>query len=312
MGFVIGFLALIAVYVAKRYYLGYKESKALKDPDYYAFGLAPAIEVKRAVEHKQYVKAERLITGMNSDNLTQTIDCLTLSMDEQVFLEWLEASNQKQIPTLFVGVHYNHQGWRARSHSYAEDVSPEGAQSFYTYQAKSGARLLQVADDPRFREEACCRLIRHYMGQGNLHLAEQYFHKTIEINKDNFWAYLRFAEAAQPKWGGNLKMIDELLALLPARKLIQHSTKLKLILDGLGAGQNYFGIPEEDIKPRTAASLAMIDKELTAESPKSIHRYVLYGYMAMLGSHLDLELYHEKYEKKMNHYYALYPFGIQA
>ncbi len=311
MGWLFAIVAVIFVLFVKPRYERYKEQKTLEDPDYYAFGLPSAIATKRAVENKQYAKAEQLIAELNSDDLTQTIDCLSLSMNEQIFLDWIQASQQKQIPKLFLGVHYNHQAWRARGHSYAEDVSYEGALGFFEYQDQSVEQLLEIENDPRYGEEICCRLMRNYMGMSQLPKVHEYFDKTIERNRDNLWAYVRYAEAVQPKWGGNQTLINRLLDALPERKLIVYCTKLKLLVDGLNEEKNYFSVPEEDIKARASSTVMKIDKEISANPIQSIHRYMLYGYMAIASSMLDLDLYFEKYEKKMNNYYALYPYGIQ-
>ena len=68
------------------------ESKFLNQDDYYSFGLKEAQTIRNTLIDGEFEEVEQLIRKLNSDNLTQSLDFIGLTMDEEHLLEWLEKS----------------------------------------------------------------------------------------------------------------------------------------------------------------------------------------------------------------------------
>lgn len=288
------------------------ETKIKKENEYYSFGLISALNTKKLIIKNKYHEAETLIKSLNSDDLTQVLDYIALSSNETVLLNWLNESKNPNIPNLFLGVFYNHQAWRARTHSWAKDVSEERILSFIEYQKKSINNFLSIEKNSPFIEETNSRLVRHYMGEGSLKKSKEHFKKTIALNNENIWVYIHYCEVIQPKWGGNLKDIKDLLNNLPKRKLIKQIVSLKLALDSYISNENYFGGTMDELDNIANQLLVEIDKQVTESPPRSIHRYIVYNYLFALAEELKNNPLQFKNYQKMNEFFTLYPYGIQV
>jgi tetratricopeptide (TPR) repeat protein len=177
---------------------------------------------------------------------------------------------------------------------------------------KSSNNLLSINKNSPFIEEANSRLVRHYMGEGNLEKSKEYFKKTIALNNENIWVYIHYSEVIQPKWGGNLKDIKDLLNNLPKRKLIKQIISLKLALDSYISNENYFGGTMEELDNIANQLLVEIDRQVTKSPPISIHRYIVYNYLFALAEELKNNPLQFKNYQKMNEFFTLYPYGIQV
>lgn len=284
--------------------------KTKKGKPIYSLGLQEAETIRALISAKAFNEAEKLIKKLNSDNLTQTVDHVTLSLSEAIFIEWQEQAKDKAITALFLGVYYSHSAWKARTNAYAKDVSQKGIEGFFFYQEKATACLTSINENFELIGEVYSRLIRISMGNSNDQAVETYYKKAIAINPDMVWPYIHYAEAIQPKWGGSLEAIDALMNALPDRLLIRQIVELKLRLDSFIISENYFSGTMFELKEITKARLIEIDKSIKETPPKSIHRYILYNYMMALSGELNKFTMKKYYKNLMNDWYTLYPFGI--
>ncbi len=300
------FIAAALIFAGKKFYDWFNDHSVD-----YAFGLKEAIDIRKRLKNKQYAEAEALIAKLNADNLTQVVDCVTLSLEEEQLLEWDRRAQNKNISHLFLGVYYNHQAWLARSYGFAKDVSAAQRLGFHEYQEKSREMLMLVEDSSLLGIETDARLIRYFMGNGELGQSRKYFKKVMKQDSDNLWAHLRYAEVIQPKWGGNLDLIADLRKLVASKRpLIRQVVELKLLSDSFTISQNYSGGTMEELAAEAAQKILEIDKEVSTHPPNSIHKYVVYNYLYAVAGDLGNSRMEHKYLNKMNDYYTLYPFGI--
>lgn len=276
----------------------------------YSFGLKEAKNIKKEILKGEYEKAEKMIHSLSSANLSQTMDCLSLNIGEKTLEKWYEKSAQSEVSTLALGIFYGHKGWKIRGHGYAFDVKEKDALSFHDYQTKSEKLLNKITQQKKMIAEAQARLIRVHMSLGNLPKASSCFQNCIQLNANHLWAYIHQCESLQPKWGGDQQNINEFLNNLPKNTLIQQVVALKLTIDSFVAGENLFGDNEMDIKLRAQNTLKKIDQALEMNPLNSIHKYLIFGYMASISQELNDTQLLNKYYAKMHDYYALYPFGI--
>lgn len=295
---------------AFRSWLGFEVSHGLSSQDY-SFGQKEAILIKREVKKGNYRVAHTRLNALSSDDLRHTLDCLAFNLKEEVLLKWYNDTDQSMLATLTMGIFHGHKGWIIRGHSRGEDVSHEDAMNFIEHERKSALLLHEVEKPKNLAIEAYARLIKVYMSISQPAEASMYFRKCIELDPHNLWAYIHRAESIQPKWGGSNEAVVDLLNNLPDRRLIQQIVKMKFAREvTLPYGINLVDdklTPEEEVK----GLLRQIDQELKERPEKSIHRFMLYAYIAVNGEEVgDLDLA-KKYASKMEDNYPLYPFGMQ-
>ncbi len=296
-------IAAVAIFLFLKWFRGSKKVD-------YSFGDPTIKKLKSLIDSGAYADAETEIYSLNSDMLTQALDYIALSVNEKKIMKWQNNSTSTEVPTLLLGVHYIHQAWLSRGHSVAEDVSPEGIDGFQFYQDKAFEQLTEISDHSKLSTEAYTRLIRAHMGYGQVEEAKEFFTKAVAKDPNKLWPYIAYSEVIQPKWNGNIEMIQELMAALPSRRLTQQIVELKLIYDSMQSEENYFEGSMEDLKKRASKLLNTIDNELLKKEETSIQRYVLYSYMFVTANDINQKAMSEKYFKKMNNYYTLYPFGL--
>ncbi len=297
-----------ALFIAARYYLSkWKNNDEAVD---YSFGLQSAKDTKKHLLKGNFIEAEKIIRNANSDDRTQIMDYICLNLNTVLFEKWLDESSDKDIPHLALGIHFNHLAWMSRSHELAKHVSQEQYDGFSELQEESFKHLSVIQSDSPIMEEVHSRLIRHYMGNGNLEKVHEHFDIVRELNPNMVYPYIRYTEAIQPKWGGNLNLVSDFIKELPDNFLIQSIVELKLIADSLLFDTNYFGGSKEDLIYQANNKMDQVDNELSKHKPPSIHRYVLYGYMMGLSEQLGNKRLEIKYLSLMDGYYSLYPFGI--
>ncbi len=280
--------------------------------DEYTLGLDEAIKCRSLFSRGKYDEFEELFLQLNSDNLTQVIDCISLSFNGSKLMDYFQAGKNKNIANLILGAFYNHQAWRIRTHGYAKDVSDEQAFGFYEFQEKSSERLFAVDElTSSLFIEAQSRLIRYSTGMGRIKDAKLFYRQVMEKAPENLWAHLHYCEVIQPKWGGNLGLISDLMDEIKLkRSIIQYIVELKLLLDSFTLGENYFGGSMEDLKVLSKRRLKEIDKAVSTNPPTSIHRYILYCYLYALADDVGNTRLTIKNSKKMEGYLTLYPYGV--
>lgn len=305
MNFIIVCLLIVALTV----FIFYKWLNRHKKVDY-TFQTPVLVEIDSIKKSKNFNELEARIASLNSDLLTQALDHIGLNEKEIFFEEWRKNSLNKDIVELALGVHYLHQAWRKRGHSIASEVSEEGIDGFQFYQDKAFDQLHKIGENSKYSCEAYTRLIRAYMGYGQVDESKEYFEKAIAKDPDKLWAYLAYSEVIQPKWGGNNELIANLLQRLPSRRLIQQIVELKLITDSILVEESYFEESLPAIIEKAKKMLVQIDKELIQQKETSVHRYVLFGYLFTLSNNLGMDILSKKYLERINNNFALYPFGI--
>lgn len=275
----------------------------------YSYGHEVYRHMRSNVILQKYDLVEEQIQRLNCDDLSTVIDFIALTVDENILLDWVEDSNSKDIPTLILGVFYNHEGWKARSHARYRNVSQEGRELFRHYQQKSFETYSQILDTT-LKVELYSRLMRFHMADSELHTAIDYFDKAKAINPNDVWIYLRYCALIQPKWGGDEEWVKDLLNNLPERKIIQQLLLLQIIGECDTNDVNYFGNHMDELKQQATQIIYQIDKEVSQNPPTSIHRYTLYSHLTLVAQQVECISLEEKYFAKMNGYYTLYPFGI--
>lgn len=276
----------------------------------YSFGLQKAKKALNLLKKGQFEDLEQLLLSLNSDHLTVTIDHLALSEKSAQFERWQTNSTQKDLTQLCLGVHFIHQAWMSRTHAYAEDVSSEGRLNFEEFQSKSLDCLTSISTTSPLIGEVYSRLIRVYMGTEIPDMVIESFQKAKAKAPNQVWPYLHYCEAIEPKWQGDRELIDPFLKQLPNVPLIQDIVEMKLLADSFQASENYFGGTMEALNQRAQTALVEIDGRVSKNAPNSIHKYILYGYLAIMAENLDRNDLRTKYIGLLQGYYPLYPFGI--
>lgn len=276
----------------------------------YSFGLKTVRKVKELIEHKQCLKAETLLIGMNSEERTIAIDYVGITLGERILLHWLQKCGGSDISKLCLGVYYLHKAWMLRTHAYARDVTHEGASGFLSYLEKSLDTLTEIDENSSLAGELHSRLIRLFMSLEEWESVDEYFQKAIALDNKMIWPYIHYCEAIEPKWGGSIDKISTFMQQVPPGTTIEMAIELKLVLDSLTASENYFGGSMEQLLLKASATLESTDKTISQKPLVSIHRYIIYNYLMALAAVLSHQEIQQKYEKKVGLFYTLYPFGI--
>lgn len=302
-------LALIIIAISVLIYFYIKRQKQAGKVDY-SFGLESAKKAKMALITADFKKTENLLNQMVADDLTQTIDYLTLSLPESTFIEW-NNHTKSDLSMLCLGVYYSHQAWISRSNKLAKNVSEKAAEGFFEYNQKAQNYLETMPQESKYLAESFSRLIRISMADGNSEAIEYYFQKAISIDSKRLWPYLHYCEAIQPKWGGDIDHITDLINSLPDEPIVQHGVMLKLLSDSNSIGENYFPNQSASIDELIKSVVQKIDEKITKTPLDSIHKYIIYNYLWLLSQEFKLSKINNKYNEMIQGYLTLYPFGIR-
>lgn len=292
------------------YYLYQKRpSFAGKKVDY-SFGNPALQKIKSKLEEQEYTSAEFLINQLDTDNLHQVIDHVTLNGDGKTILDWKEALPDSQLANLFLGVFYIHEASLNRGNSPLEALPAKQEELFFENSEKAKKLLKKIDADPEMKAEAYAQLLRIAMTTGDFESADIYFEKCLALNPNHLWAHIEYAENIQPKWGGNLEIIEKFIDDLTDEPLVNQTVYLKMVWDSVLANENLFGGSMQDLKQQAKALLFEIDAELNNHPPSSIQKYVLYNYMTVVSEEFGIRAINQKYNKMMEGNFTLYPFGI--
>jgi hypothetical protein len=305
-------LIILLIAAATAYYFFFYQNKKSKNPPVdYSYGLQEAQEALEYLNAEDYLELEKVLVKLSPDNLTLTLDYLALSSEEKSFQNWVKNASNKNAANTATGVFYHHQAWISRTNAYAKDVTEEGAMGFYEYQEKALAFYSEVNSIDPYIGEVYTRMIRLSMGTGEFEEAENYFVKATQKNKNALWPYIHMAEVIEPKWGGSLEKIQNLLKNLPDTKLIQQVVMLKFMLDSYTISENYLeDQPLEALDAKALVRLKSIHAELDSNPPTSPQKYLLYNYMYALAETIGETELQNIYFERVNGRYTLYPFGI--
>lgn len=278
----------------------------------YSFGLEEPKKAKKLLNEEKYEELETLVSTLNTDILTVTIDYLALNVNTEIFTKWEAKAANKDLPLLSFGVHYLHKAWIERSHATANNVSDNQAALFFNYQDLSIDKLKNVNEKSGYFFECCSRLIRLNTGLGLYDDVQEYFEKCISINPSALWPYIHYCEAIEPKWIGENNKIIFFHKNLPNIDIIQQVINLKITLDSFTMEENYFGGNINELKNYAKEIVAKIDNEINSKPLTSPNKYIVYGYMYLIANEIGNSNLQNKYDKLINGYYTLYPFGIMA
>lgn len=296
---------IISISLVIRYF--FKKKKG--DRREYSLGLKAAQEVQVLIKNKDYNAAEKKVENQKLNDITQIIDHLSLSLKEDELLKW-EELKKNDLSKLTLGVFYLHLAWITRSHKLAKNISQKQTQGFYDYLQLCETFFESISTDSFYGPEVMSRKIRLYMSLGNDFLATQYFNKLSENQPSFIWPYIHYSELIQPKWGGTIKDLEDFYQNLPSDFLIHSIVELKLILDSTIMSDNYFRKYCKDINEFAREKVLKIDSQFNFNQVNSIHKYILFNYMAVLSQDLGIRDLKEKYEKLMDNNYTIYPYGL--
>ncbi|WP_028980431.1 hypothetical protein [Sporocytophaga myxococcoides] len=296
---------IISIIIGIRYF--FKKKKGYRRQ--YSLGLKVAEEVQRLIKNKDYSEAGKKIQSQNLNDITQIIDHLSLSLNEDELLKWDE-SEDSDISKITLGVFYLHLAWITRSHKLAKDVSQKDAEGFFDYLDICEKTFESVSADSFYKPELDSRNIRLYMSLGDNSKASDFFKTVTKNHPDFIWPYIHYSELIQPKWGGAIEDLDKFYESLPDNLLIHSIVELKLILDSIIMNDNYFIKYNDNISEFAREKVIKIDKELNSNNVSSIHKYILYNYMAAISENLKLNDLSKKYQKLVDGKYTIYPYGL--
>lgn len=275
----------------------------------YSLGLKLAEDAESLIKQKKYKEAENLVSKQSLNDITQVVDHLALCFKEKVLTEWNTSTNS-DLAKLTLGVFYLHLAWISRSHKLAKDVSKKKAEDFFDYLDLSYDTFDTISENSFYSPELNSRKIRLYMSYGNNETAGEYFNE-VSKNQSNFiWPFIHYAELIQPKWGSDIKDLEDFYENLPENFLIQSIVETKLILDSMIMDENYFSKYNINIKSFAKEKVLAIDADLNAENTDSIHKYILYNYMILLSDEIGDNTIKSKYKKLKDGNYTLYPHGL--
>jgi hypothetical protein len=307
LGFLVAILPVIGVLFFFRKFI-----KALRAPAVnYAFGRKDIEVISLFINNKKYEQAETMLSHFDSDELTQAIDHIALTLSEKQLKNYYENCNKNALSSLVLGAWYLHHAWKVRSNKVASELSTKQFESYVENLRLSGPLLQSATSESWIASEAHSRLIRVSMGLGYLDEVEEHYRASIKQNPEHLWTYIHYSEAIQPKWGGSIELVQNLINSLPSNYLIRTTVRLKLLYDSLMSGENYFKLgddPDEENKFVVDVASA-VDAEINANPPESIQKFVLFGYMYLLSQFIDKSV-QKKYKKLIGNNYSLYPFGI--
>ncbi len=307
---ILGVLAALIPVISALYFIR-KIIKAIKAPaNDFSFGRKDILATGLFVKNKKIPQAEGMLTHFNSDDFTQAVDHIAISCNEKQLRKFYELSNGSPLSSLLLGAWHLHKAWMIRGHKLGTDLKDKQVNG-YLEQLNLAAPMLQnAATENRLSAEANSRMIRLEMGLGNIDAAEQHFKTAIKADPGHLWAYIHYAECIQPKWGGSIEQVQNLLKTLPSDYLIRSIIRLKLMYDNYSSDIDYFGLDdmEEQWDSFLSESIKAFDAEISSNPPESIQRFVLYGYMYALSPSVDKSLT-KKYKKLVGANFTLYPFG---
>jgi hypothetical protein len=278
----------------------------------YSFGLEEPKKARELLNAEKYEELENLVFSLNTDILTVTIDYLALTVNTEKFTNWEAKAVKKDLPLLSFGVHYLHKAWIARSHATANNVSEDQANLFFEYQELSWEKLTAVNENSPYFFECCTRLIRLSTGLSLQEEAQKFFEKCASINSTVLWPYIHYCECIEPKWIGENDKILSFPKNLPEVKIIQQVVNLKITLDSLTMEENYFGGSLHELNNYAKEIIVKVDNEINGAPITSPNKYIVYGYIYLIANHIGDSSIQNKYDKLINGYYTLYPFGINA
>jgi hypothetical protein len=308
LGFLLAILPVIGVLFFIR-----KLFKTLRAPSInYAFGRKDIEVISLFISNKKYEQAETMLSHFNSDDLTQAIDHVALTLSEKQLKNYYENSNKNSLSSLVLGAWYLHKAWKVRSSKVASELSTKQFESYIENLRLSGPLLQASVNESWLSPEAHSRLIRVNMGLGYSDAIEEHYRASIKENPEHLWTYIHYAEAIQPKWGGSAEQVQNFIGSLPSNYLIRTTLRLKLVYDSyLSSDENYFNLSDdpEEVNKFVVDVATAIDNEIDANPPDSIQIFVLYGYMYLMTQFID-KTTQRKYKKLIGNNYSLYPFGI--
>ncbi|MEM6964589.1 MAG: hypothetical protein AAF573_07480 [Bacteroidota bacterium] len=292
------------------YFLYQKRPKFLGTKVDYSFGNVELQKIKAKIDEGEYTSAEFLIQQLDSDELHQVIDHVTLNGTGDPLLRWKEELPNSQIADLFLGIYYLHYATLNRGNDFNPKLSNKQEDLFFEY-AEQATELLETIDhDDVINAEAYARLIRILGLTDDYKGAQYFFDKCMQINPHHLWAHIEYAELTQPKWGVDLATTNQFIDDLTDEPLVNQVIYLKLVWDSVLSQQNLFGGTLADLKQQAKALLFEIDAEVNNTPPTSIQKYVLYNYMTVVSEEFGIKALNQKYNKLMNGNFTLYPFGI--
>ena len=289
-----------------------KVFKALRAPAInYAFGRKDIEVISLFISNKKYEQAETMLSHFNSDDLTQAIDHVALTLNEKQLRNYYENNGKNALSSLILGAWYLHNAWKVRSNKVASELSTKQFESYVENLRLSGPLLQAAINESWLASEAHSRLIRVSMGLGYSDAVEEHYRASLKENPEHLWTYIHYSEAIQPKWGGSVEQVQNLISSLPSNYLIRTTLRLKLVYDSYISDENYFNLSDdpEAVNKFVADVASAVDTEIDANPPESIQRFVLYGYMYLMTQFIDKTV-QKKYKKLIGNNYSLYPFGI--
>ena len=307
LGFLLAILPVIGVLFFIRKFL-----KTLRAPVInYAFGRKDIQVISLFISNKKYEQAEIMLSHFDSDDLTQAIDHVALTLSEKQLNNYYENSNKSAFPSLILGAWYLHNAWKLRGNKLASELNTKQFESYIENLRSSGPLLQAATSESCLASEAHSRLIRVSMGLGYSEAVEGHYIASIKENSEHLWTYIHYSEAIQPKWGGSVEQVQQLLNSLPDDYLIRTTLRLKLLYDSYMSEENYFKLSDnpDEVNKFIVDAITAIDAELNAHPPESIQRFVVYGYMYLMTQFIDKTV-QKKYKKLIGNNYSLYPFGI--
>ena len=303
-------ITTIIIFGLVTYYLYQKRPTFAGKKVDYSFGDSNLQKIKSKLEEQEYTSAEFLIHQLDADELRQAIDHVTLNGTGDTILDWKEAMPDSQMANLFLGVYYIHQASLNRGNLPLDALSTKQEELFFEYSDNAKDLLEKIDTHDEFKAEAYAQLLRIAGTTGDFKNADFYFDKCLELSPNHLWAHIEYAENIQPKWGGNLEIIEKFIDDLTEDPLVNQTIYLKMVWDSVLANENLFGGTMHDLKQQAKALLFEIDAEVNNHPPTSIQKYVLYNYMTVVSEEYGIKALNQKYNKMMGGNFTLYPFGI--
>lgn len=297
--------AIILIYFVIATFLKNKKKHRRK----YSLGLQSAEKIENWIKNKNYGQIENYILKQELNDITQIVDHLALSLNEEGITTWYTSENT-DFSKLTLGVFYLHLAWIARSHKLAKDVSKKNAESFFEYLIEAKEIFSEIPENSFFTPELNTREIRLYMSLSNSHSATNAFHKVSKSNPELIWPYLHYTEFIQPKWGGDVEDLLSFYENLPDHFLIRSIVELKFIMDSIIMDDNYFKKYNANIYNFAHDKVIAIDKEFDSTNVTSIHKYILFNYMEAVCEQLNLNKLQKKYKRLMDNNYTIFPYGL--
>ncbi|AGC78494.1 hypothetical protein LX97_02818 [Nonlabens dokdonensis] len=304
----IGVLIVLVVFFILLVFRAIKNRKDNKRRDY-SLGMSAAVNTALLIKEKKYEHAEELVRKQTLNDRSQIIDHVALYIEEDDLKHW-ELVTESNLSRLCLGTFYLHMAWISRTHKLAKNVSNKKAMDFFSYLELCEESYLKIQEKSHYKAELCSRSIRLYMSLSSKDTATDYFNEVTTNHPNLLWPYLHYAEMIQPKWYGSTEEVIDFYTKLPNDFLIKATTTLKLILDAVIIGENYFKKMDNNLKNFAENQINTIDQEVTRQPIDSIHRYILYNYMEAIASHYNLKDMSSKYRKLKNSHDTIYPYGL--